>query len=443
MSWRSLKYESAEKMPVEHFRTQYGVGQGSFHAAHIEYSNSVGESARFDYVYDCGGLSAGKPSKASLRALEHYQPRMVAGVSVIDAMVLSHYDSDHMNGAAYLATHHQVAQIYLPYLSPDQLVLEIAKCAADATLTTLEALYAGTFGGTLWGAEVVQVRRGERPDETPGEPRPELPQEPRAVYGPEFPAPLRPVIAATGQAVPAVLDDDMPVMVQTTFGQNLWTLKFWNFSLRDEELQLMAAVLLESICFPLSAVEEPGGASKIIAWLEKDTNRAGAVDAYRVALGEYSKTYSPLKSMANLCSLALFSGPAQPDWPGTYWASPSAYPFNWYPEHRSHGWLGTGDALLGEPSIWDDFSEHYRDELGRVKTVLIPHHGAAPREGSSFYNPGLNTTPLTVTVISVSAQNSYGHPRISVMQEILRGRGLLQVVTEHSWPGILERVALD
>jgi hypothetical protein len=434
-------------MSVEHFRTQYGVGQGSFHVAHVEYSNDVGESARFDYVYDCGGLSAGKPSKTSMRALEHYQPRMAAGVGVVDAMVLSHYDSDHMNGAAYLAANHRVAQIYLPYLSPDQLVLEMARCAADATSTTVAALYAGAFGGPLWGAEVVRVRRGARPDEPPGEPRPEprpeQPREPRAVYGPEFPAPLRPVLAATGQAVPAILDDDMPVMVETAFGQHLWALKFWNFSLRDEELQLMAAALLESVGFPLSAVEELEGAGQVIAWLETNANRAAAVDAYRVALGEYSKKYPPVKNMSNLCSLALFSGPAQPVWPGTYWASPSAYPYHWHREHENHGWLGTGDALLGEASIWDDFSMHYQNELGRVRTVLIPHHGAAPRDGPSFYNPGLNMTPATVTVISAGAQNNYGHPRSSVVQDILRSHGLLQVVSEHSWPGLLEWVALD
>jgi glyoxylase-like metal-dependent hydrolase (beta-lactamase superfamily II) len=433
-------------MAIEHLRIQYGVGQGSFHAAHVQYQNEVGESARFDYVYDCGGLNAGKPSKASLRALEHYEPRVEDGATVIDALVLSHYDADHINGAEYLATHHRVGQIYLPYLSPNQLLLEIAKCASDANTATFDVLYAGAFGGAVWGAHVVRVRRGARPDEPPQEPRPEprpeQPREPREVHGPEFPEPLRPVLE-TGQPVPPLLDDDMPVMVETAFGQGLWTLKFWNFSLQDEELQLMAAALLESIGFPLSAVEELAGASKVLTWLNSKGNRAAAVEAYRVALGEYSKQYPPVANMANLCSLALFSCPAQRIWPGTYWASPNLYPYHWYRDDRRYGWVGTGDALLGEAHIWADFSAHYRDELSRTRTVLIPHHGAAPRDGPSFYNPGLNDRRATITVISAGAQNNYGHPRSSVLQQILRRFGLLQVVTEHSWPGFVERLELE
>lgn len=86
-------------MEIRHFRTQYGVGQGSFHAAHIELKSSSGEVASFDYVYDCGGLTAGKQSAATRRALAHYEPRPSQHGSAIDALILSHYDSDHINGA--------------------------------------------------------------------------------------------------------------------------------------------------------------------------------------------------------------------------------------------------------------------------------------------------------------------------------------------------------
>jgi glyoxylase-like metal-dependent hydrolase (beta-lactamase superfamily II) len=442
-------------MPLEHFRTQYAVGQGSFHAASVSYSDNQLGSWQFDYVYDCGALDGPRPSKAVEWALDHYEGRLEGPHRVIDALVLSHYDCDHINGAARLAASHQVRRIFLPYLSADELVLEVAKCASAANTQTLQALYAAAFGTQLWGAQVVRVVRGARPGEDGadgfrtegGPPLPEPPRRPpeeREEDGEGGDArPFDLIVERTGRQLGGVLDDRDAVAAVAPGVAPVWRLKFWNYALADEELTFMAAVLLGSIGFPIESLEKVDGASTVLAWLEHKENREHAVAAYRAAITEYSGKCPPVAQVANLCSLALYSGETvQESWRGTYWCNDLS---EWW-LHRGtefNGWLGTGDAILGRADVWADFATHYVDELPRLRTVLVPHHGAAPASGPAFYNSGLNPHGWIATVISAGHANKYGHPRSSVLKEIMRQRGLLRVLTEGSWPGFLEHITWD
>lgn len=431
-------------MPLENLRIQYAVGQGSFHAAHVTYTEPATAPWRFDYVYDCGALSGRAPSRAVLRAVDHYEPRTEGGVSILDALVLSHYDSDHINAAYCLANEHEVRRVFVPYLSPEQLLLEIAKAASTIDGVALDALYAGAFGARLWGSAVVRVARGWRPGDdgneefrtTDGGEPPDPPRrgEDQAQFGET--QSFQAVVERTGQQLGAVLDDRDAVAICAPGRAAVWRFKFWNYCLDDEELFAMAAVLLDSIGFPLHALETVGGAEEVLLWLANRTNRDAAVAAYRTALTEYSKVSPPARHVANLCSLALFSGAVVGE-PPLYWGN--AWQWRWWPQRTLHSWIGTGDALLGEPDVWLDFEAHYQNELPRVGTVLIPHHGAAPRGGPGFYNPGLNGQPGVMCVISAGAANTYGHPRLKVIEQVLGLRGHVEVVTENMWPGLLER----
>ena len=86
-------------MDVTHFRIQHGVGQGSFHSATVQ-----ADRARFDYVYDCGARAgSGKSNelKRNIDSLGLERRASVSGGGVLDVLVLSHYDADHLNGAQY------------------------------------------------------------------------------------------------------------------------------------------------------------------------------------------------------------------------------------------------------------------------------------------------------------------------------------------------------
>ena len=103
-------------MQVLHSRIQHGVGQGSFHSGMIEASEND-KRVRFDYVYDCGAMSGAGLSKALKRQILRVgleQRVGSAGRGVLDVMVLSHYDSDHLNGAKYFSDHSDVRRLFLP-----------------------------------------------------------------------------------------------------------------------------------------------------------------------------------------------------------------------------------------------------------------------------------------------------------------------------------------
>jgi glyoxylase-like metal-dependent hydrolase (beta-lactamase superfamily II) len=115
-------------MRVVHSRLQHGVGQGSFHSASVEVSEVSGTRYRFDYVYDCGALVGSKASPHLLNAIKRMDlsRRVDSDRAVIDALVLSHFDRDHIVGAELLVKKFFVRRIYVPYLSPMKLALVLA-----------------------------------------------------------------------------------------------------------------------------------------------------------------------------------------------------------------------------------------------------------------------------------------------------------------------------
>ncbi|WP_431102967.1 MBL fold metallo-hydrolase [Roseateles noduli] len=438
---------------IEHVRTQHPVGQGSFHSASVTVVRPSGRY-RFDYVYDCGGLtSRGRRTSAVKAAVEAYSPRQEQRVSedgeevvsVIDALILSHFDYDHINGAKLLAAKCEVTRIYAPYLSPIEMALEISRQAHSVTGPYLDQLFSVANGGSLWGVPVTRVQGGpgdgpndlDNPTRRPKEPNQDERFNDEAHRSP-FPGRMQAVVTSTG-ATPGDVIEHARNLALDVHGERIWQLRFWNHQV-PEEMLFYTWTFLDAVGFPLQALKDPNGAAAVLAWLATKKNRDDAVDAYVAAfrlLGTAASPLSTAEHVPNLISLGLFSGP----WP---WARPTPTynytvlpPYEWhdhfwpyFDELDNVGWLGTGDALLGEPDIWADFSAHYSAELPRVQTVLLPHHGAAPVGGPAFYHPGLNHRRHIQSVISAGARNRYGHPREEVLTQVRKLGGHLQIVTE-------------
>lgn len=449
---------------LEHVRTQHAVGQGGFHSASVTLTRPSGRY-RFDYVYDCGALKNWWRSPAVKSVVDGYEPRYEPRttedggtelVGVIDALVLSHYDYDHINGAELLAEKFDVRRIYAPYLSPIELALEISRQADSISEPYLEQLFSVANGGSLWGIPVTRVSGGPQPDNPNLRRNPEPPVKPRfnrdgqsavdvGTRSP-YPAPMQVVKALTGGSPDGQLDHFEDMRLEES-GDHIWKLRFWNHQVSDEML-FYTWSFLDAVGFPLDELNKPDGAASVIAWLMVKANRDAAVDAYIEAfrlLGTSATLAIGPEHVPNLISLALYSGP----W---YWGDPSdqlhydvlppvewRWEYWWRIQHDEEvGWLGTGDALLGEPAVWADFSAHYSAELPHVKTVLLPHHGAAPVRGPAFYNPGLNPREGIHSVISVGAKNRYGHPREEVLTEVRKQFGNIWVVTENWARGFRE-----
>lgn len=457
-------------MRVVHSRVQHGVGQGSFHSASLEVTEDGGQRYRYDYVYDCGALKGFAASPALQRSIDRMDLAERAGSggrAVIDALVLSHYDRDHIIGAALLAKRFLVKRIYVPFLSPPELMLVIAGQAGALNEAEIRALQGLALGGqTLFGVPVTMITPGDGasdlgPDTDAGNqpPRPAAPDNLRR--GP--PSSLRTTVGTTGREPGSSLASTGNVQLDLGRhqAQPLWKLRFWNRGVSDYLLALLFEALV-ACDFPLAALFEPSAIDEVLDWLEDRENRKTTLQAYRDAIALYAPPWAGEVSgqkLANFLSLGLYSGPESPV-AGLPWfyeeirardGFPWAGSRRWYPygRRRRHspsgrlGWLGTGDAPLGEAGVWADFSTHYAAELQTALTVQVPHHGAAPKHGPKFYNAGLHPEPGMNAVISVGKTNTYGHPTVAVLKDVMAVGGDLQIVTEDTGVGFHEVIVFE
>jgi hypothetical protein len=228
----------------------------------------------------------------------------------------------------------------------------------------------------------------------------------------------------------------------TSAQAQVWRLKFWNRG-ADPCLLGLVTAQLHHIGFPVAAALEPRQEAALVDWLKDPAHRKAAVQAYDKAVGLFRPAWAREaqgRRLANFLSLGMFSGvataPAQPiHRDDTHAGRP--FPLLQQvglnaPESARLGWLGTGDAPLGEGSVWQDFANHYAQELPQTRTVQVPHHGAAPSNGPVFFHPGLLPEAGMRAVISVGSSNLYGHPKLSVVQASVSVGAQLAIVTEQS-----------
>lgn len=461
-------------MKVKHSRVQHGVGQGSFHSATVEFE-AVSGTHRFDYIYDCGAMVAfGREApglKHALHRLSLEQREAGGGRAVLDLLILSHFDADHMNGAKKLVERYSVDRIVLPYLGIEELALVIASQAHAFDERTIEQLHGlANNANTFWGHPVTMVKIGSRNTE-------DGTFQPRAAEGTEqpstqeFPRRVPVILQSTGTAPGTVmLDNDNLIAGPSVAGvADAWKLRFWNRGL-DPVLGGLIIEALAHIRFPVAALsDQNNGARDIIAWLNvkppkgrakkghgttkasgPSGNRDLAVAAYREAILKYKPTWLSETNgdlLANFLSLGLYSGPAFNADVSTIRCRTIHDDFHYfckyYPslpprERLLPGWIGTGDAPLGEPAIWQDFKAHYTVELPQTQTVVMPHHGAAPVASTRFYNAGLNHRQGVNSVISYGTRNSHGHPHPSVLAGITYMDGRLLLVNEQTRLGFQE-----
>jgi len=432
---------------IEHIRRQHNVGQGGFHSAFVN-AEIDGEEFRYDYIYDCGALTSGKRSRALIRQIEAYRPRQAKlDRYVVDALVLSHFDRDHMNGAELIAHSYRVEQIFLPALTPQLLALEIARQAATLTAGHLVDLFDICYSESLWGSRVVRVGRGidgTEYDEPPDRPRPRTDRDsetdPRAngVKPDAYPKPLVAVDSISGTPLGSEINHARGIEL-TGNDVQVWRFKFWSQNVSDE-LALLVITALDMIGFPLDALQSASGAHDVAAWIEG--NRDDVIEAYRHAyeISHGAKLKGKANhGFANYVSMTMFSGPLEVAHSREFRPlSESLSGRMYYPRcglcydfdaDSPSGWMGTGDAMLGEPPIWQEFSSHYQRELPEVRTILLPHHGAAPMAGPKFYHPLLSGEER-INVLSFGARNTYGHPATSVLDRIYLSSGFCVSVTE-------------
>ena len=89
------------------------VGQGAFYCECFEDSVS---GRRFNFVYDCG-------ARPSVRNIKRVFEDFLYDVSTIDAVFISHFHEDHINGLQFLAKKCKIKRIFFPHMEDEDLLL--------------------------------------------------------------------------------------------------------------------------------------------------------------------------------------------------------------------------------------------------------------------------------------------------------------------------------
>lgn len=90
--------------------TALDVGQGQ--CLLLQSKNSA-------YLVDCGGENPKRTAQTAIRAMG------AQGIGQLDGVILTHYDIDHANAAAYLLSAVPVKQLYLPDITPESAVRQV------------------------------------------------------------------------------------------------------------------------------------------------------------------------------------------------------------------------------------------------------------------------------------------------------------------------------
>ena len=101
-------------------RRQFPVGQGCFHAGSVSIQEA---SNTLHYVYDCGSTN----QRYLRRHVNWYREH----TSSIDALFVSHFDSDHVSGLDQLLGATNVKTVYIPYVNDLVLLLDILEADID------------------------------------------------------------------------------------------------------------------------------------------------------------------------------------------------------------------------------------------------------------------------------------------------------------------------
>lgn len=391
--------------------TQHSVGQGLMHSGVVSIEPWRSNTTLLATVYDCGtsvGYESDK-NKRIRREVSALQRRS----QFLDALYISHFDTDHIYGLPILLQHFTPRVIVIPATTTAERLLRLVHThgvdgLADLDDTTLRTLIDPVAGITalLDGRETEIVEIAPEAGDDFGDALVPLMQD--AGDGPNV---VRPSASTKGMGA---------VRVDRTL---LWIVKPWV----EQSVGQSSATFLDK----LNVKDDDDLKKQLPTWLKDIHNeRERIASAYKQAVFD-GKNLS-----LNLTSLCLYSGPPKAanflastvshlPQPGKYTGFRTHSISNAH--HMRPGWFGTGDAPFGNKSYVTGFEKHFRDVLSSAGQITVPHHGSKADTGDDFVNL---FQPGAIWLASAGLENSYNHPHPDTRKRICGMGGNFVQVSE-------------
>lgn len=439
---------------LSHHRYQFPVGQGGFHLGALWCTRRppVFHQAALTYVYDCGSLHA-EPRDREVRRAERWTKDRA-----IDLLFLSHLHRDHVNGLPRLLQgwRGKAQTIVLPYLDEVERVLVFAQSLAtrgipadreEADFFVDLIDHPATALSQRFGPDrIIFVRGGsgepELPDAGPDPDRP--PEEPIALK----------LDLPESDGMDVFLDGDVG---HTVGGTEMRLVRdrqpFRVFAGRKLLWLLLTHVDgdREAKFDFLNASVEAFGPNETVEGMKarfRDHDERRRILTDRSLRAKLRKAYEIMirrrsgRADLNLSTMSLYSGPV----PGQEFDSYSR--LNWgsfagiqrygartRQQRRTVGWLGTGDADLRDDRRRAMFLDYFAHVLPEVRTLTIPHHGAAP----NFHPELVERVQPRVAAIMADRYKNWQHPAAEVVQSLVSSGALPALVTGSEGSSISER----
>ena len=373
-------------IPVKSTRFRvHNVGQGLFYTGNIK----LDKNRVFKFIYDCGGDKVND-------ALDKY----LGEDTEIDMLVISHFDSDHISGLPKLLNSvKKIKKIFIPYYK-----------GLDSYLLLMTYVYGN--GATFKNVnEIVLVGSNE---EFEGNRNIQDLSELEVVN-------LLDKNNNNRYSLPKVSVGE--IRKETFSVEGKWTFKFYNASIK---------VSTNTVVSDIDRLIRREKRKNLEELLRLNSTRVIAK-----LKGIYSKYCSSRygNSKQNQSSLCLFHSPINKE--GILYRTLKINADkneetiietqeSWKVTGQACGTLLTGDISLKtkkNPKNYNEFKEHYKNEIGDIGIFLLPHHGAKNNWNSNvltdFYR-------ATIFLNSAGRFSKYNHPSKDVIKElVLSGRIVL------------------
>jgi hypothetical protein len=423
--------------------SQWGVGHGGFHSQSLvfqtrdrEPTRDVGPPFNFRVVYDCGSGRT-RTARPALMAAVNRMLSEVPDASVIDLLVVSHFDQDHVNGLALLSTEFQrhritVGRIWAPVLTGIDALVVAARSAPEqrAGVAAFLADPSGTLATLFPGTEVLLLppstdaiptiepsNDSADPDPDP-DPDPDADTEKDDSDGDEGAVEVTLVdeVAGAGLKIRAA-----------NIGRPAVDEPLWELQPYISESSLHGATNVQGVVS--AKLGKPIHECTLADVLALMTDRAfmkqfnAAVKAHHAKAARGSRA-SSARTGPNLSTICLYSGPVSPydwcryrrGWDGIG-VAPEAVPI-------APSWLGTGDAGLAGAQHVDAMRDVLgQSRLDRVGVASVPHHGSRLDSGAPLWDALTSLRRVTIEAAHQVGGQGNHHPHAPVLRE-LRSRRL-------------------
>lgn len=383
------------------------VGQGLFYSGRIY----TGEKFPFNFIYDCGTADKQKYLKNSIDQYIDSNLRFGKQLDpgVVDMLVISHFDRDHVSGLPYLLSKVNVSEIYIPYYKPDILSMFLIYLKVNnVDLSNIKLILVPVIENQT---DNYSEKAFERKDDN--------------IFIDDLDSDI--------DSISNTFQIDVRKLNKLHFSYKQWQFKFYNAPISDDNLKKI-----------ISAI------SDLIASNEEDENLLISKLKMKEVHKEFKKIYEEWiseyegdgckNSSSNQSSLCLYHAPIYLDDSVSFnlcrcysrFSRGSRYysDFCRYCYHCRHGIttrkLGTmltGDiSLVSKEEIaecaYQDFLKFFDSEKSATGIFLVPHHGS-----KNNWNKDIITAfKRPIFINSSGLGNGHQHPNTVVVNDILNAK---------------------